>query len=398
MNDKVYHKRILSATLLISLATCLFMSCTERLEVSSVPINYPKVINPPSLNVFIANSGSMDGYMCNGSELKDAVYSYISKLNRNTDTTRLFFINSDIIPYKKELRGFIKDLTPQSFRKAGGNRANSDIGEMLKNVLESVSDTTVSIFVSDCILDLPQDAMDFLNIKKTDILNCVSDKRKDFPNLSVKILKMQSKFNGIYYYSKGHGNPVRIDDKNRPYYIWILGTNNNIAFLNSKVPTSEIKYGFMNEISFTPYVSVPFEVSSKGQGKALNAVNGQYEMLIKADFRPTLKSNTEINNISNYQTYSHDITVKEVREIKAESMYSHYIKVVIKNANIKEENIRFKTPDIAQWVIDTNDTSGCDINKNMNKTTGILSLIEGVAEGYKEETINTNFKFLLKRK
>lgn len=165
MNDKVYHKRILSATLLISLATCLFMSCTERLEVRSVPINYPKVINPPSLNVFIENSGSMDGYMCNGSELKDAVYSYISKLNRNTDTTRLFFINSDIIPYKKELRGFIKDLTPQSFRKAGGNRANSDIGEMLKNVLESVSDTTVSIFISDCILDLPQDAMDFLNIK-----------------------------------------------------------------------------------------------------------------------------------------------------------------------------------------------------------------------------------------
>ena len=191
---------------------------------------------------------------------------------------------------------------------------------------------------------------------------------------------------------------MRIDDKNRPYYIWILGTNNNIAFLNSKVPTSEIKYGFMNEISFTPYVSVPFEVSSKGQGKVLNAVNGQYEMLIKADFRPTLKSNTEINNISNYQTYSHDITVKEVREIKAESMYSHYIKVVIKNANIKEEIIRFKTPDIAQWVIDTNDTSGCDINKNMNKTTGILSLIEGVAEGYKEETINTNFKFSLKRK
>ena len=136
----------------------------------------------------------------------------------------------------------------------------------------------------------------------------------------------------------------------------------------------------------------------KDKVKALNAVNGQYEMLIKADFRPTLKSNTEINNISNYQTYSHDITVKEVREIKAESMYSHYIKVVIKNANIKEENIRFKTPDIAQWVIDTNDTSGCDINKNMNKTTGILSLIEGVAEGYKEETINTNFKFSLKRK
>lgn len=41
----------------------------------------------------------MDGYMCDGSQLKDAVYDYISDLNRNTSSTELYYINSKIIPY-----------------------------------------------------------------------------------------------------------------------------------------------------------------------------------------------------------------------------------------------------------------------------------------------------------
>ena len=393
MSDKVCRHIVPDAIFLMSLVACLLTGCKKKLVVDSEIINYKEVVNPPSLDVFIENSGSMDGYMCDGSELKDAVYSYVSELNRNADTTRLFFINSEVIPYKKRLAGFVKDLTPQSFRAAGGNRSNSDMGEMLKHVLEHVSESTVSVFISDCILDLPQDAMNFLNIKKIYISNCISEKRKNLPNLSIKILKMQSKFNGMYYYSKGHGNPVKINNENRPYYIWILGTYNNLSFLDSKVPTSEIKYGFMNEVSFTPYVSVPFEVSGKGQGKVINAAHGQYEMLIKADFRPTLRSHTEISDVSNYQAYSSDVKIEEICKIKAESKYSHYMR-----QTVIEENIRFKTTEIPQWVINSNDISGRDIEKNMKKTTGILSLIEGVAEAYKENTVNTNFKFSLKRK
>lgn len=384
---------------IITIIVCiLFVSCKEQLVVDSLPVYPTKLVQNPILNVFIENSGSMDGYMCDGSEFKDAVYSYVNNLNRYADTTKLFFINSNIIPYNNELSGFVKDLNPQSFRRAGGNRSNSDIGEMLEKIIKSVSDTTVSVFISDCILDLPQNAMNFLNIKKEEISNCIYNKRKSLPNLSVKILKMQSKFNGMYYYSRGMGNPERIINKKRPYYIWLIGTNNNLSFFENKVSSSEIKYEFMNEIAFSPYIAVPFEVSNKGQSKVLNAINGKYEILIKADFRPTLSINTDIENINNYQAYSPDVKVCEVRKITAESLYSHYIKVLIEEeTRVREENIRFKTSGIPQWVIETNDTSGCDIKKNMNKTTGILSLIEGVADAYKEETINTNFKFSLKR-
>ena len=50
----------------------------------------------------------MDGYMCDGAELKDAIYGYVSKLNSFSDTTELNYINSQIIPYKKGLKSFIR--------------------------------------------------------------------------------------------------------------------------------------------------------------------------------------------------------------------------------------------------------------------------------------------------
>lgn len=261
---------------IITIIVCILIaSCKEQLVIDSSPVYPTKLVQKPILNVFIENSGSMDGYMCDGSEFKDAVYSYVNNLNRYADTTKLFFINSNIIPYNNEVSGFVKDLNPQSFRRAGGNRSNSDIGEMLEKIINSVSDTTVSIFISDCILDLPQNAMNFHNIKKEEISNCIYNKRKNLPNLSMKILKMQSKFNGMYYYSRGMGNPERIINK-RPYYIWLIGTNNNLSFFENKVSSSEIEYGYMNEVIFSPYIAVPFEVSNKGQGKVLNAKNSSY--------------------------------------------------------------------------------------------------------------------------
>ena len=46
-------------------------------------------------------------------------------------------------------------MNPITFQKAGGNRSNSDLSKMLSTVLDAMTDSTVSIFVSDCILDLP---------------------------------------------------------------------------------------------------------------------------------------------------------------------------------------------------------------------------------------------------
>lgn len=160
-------KNKLIITSLIGLAALfgvVAVSCgSKKIEVSSTPVSSSIPSDNPCVKFFIENSGSMDGYMCDGSQLKDAVYDYVSDLNRNTNTTQLYYINSQIIPYKGNLTSYIKALNPASFHKAGGNTANTDLGSIIASVLETVNDTTVAIFVSDCILDLPaKDAQKFL--------------------------------------------------------------------------------------------------------------------------------------------------------------------------------------------------------------------------------------------
>ncbi|MDE6193368.1 MAG: hypothetical protein K2M83_05235, partial [Muribaculaceae bacterium] len=182
----------------ISLFSCIK---GNKIEVSSNPVDVEVPSKKPSVNIFIENSGSMDGYMCDGSQLKDAVYDYVSELNRYTDTTRLYYVNSKIIMYNDNLTSYIKDLNPVSFRKAGGNTANTDLGTIIASVLETVNDTTISIFVSDCILDLPEkDAQKFLTNCEIRIKDEVINAQKRVPDLGVEILELSSDFNGKYFY------------------------------------------------------------------------------------------------------------------------------------------------------------------------------------------------------
>jgi hypothetical protein len=49
-------------------------------------------------------------------------------------------------------------------------------------------------------------------------------------------------------------------------------------------------------------------------------------------------------------------------------------------------------------VEETNDNTGKDIENNLDKTTGLLYLVKGVAEAYKEHTNYGSIEFKLKNK
>lgn len=68
------------------------------------------------LQVFLENSGSMNGYMIAGSEFKDAVYDLASALSSRCDTTELFFVNSMVSMYSQSLESFVRDMSPQLFQ------------------------------------------------------------------------------------------------------------------------------------------------------------------------------------------------------------------------------------------------------------------------------------------
>lgn len=373
----------------------------DKIEVSSMPVTSTIKSENPSLKVFIENSGSMDGYMCAGSQLKDAVYDYVSELNRSTDTTSLYYINSVILPYKGNLTNYIKDLTPASFHQAGGNTSSTDLGSIIATVLQSVNDSTVSMFISDCILDLPsKDAQKFLTNCEIRIKDEIINAKKRIPSLGVEVMQLNSDFEGKYFYP--NGTVEELKNVKRPYYIWIFGDKNNIAKLNTDSPLSLLaKYGLSGIASFTNESLVPFEIKNKSlTSQTIVPVKGDYEVTILADFRTTLQSNDEIQNKRNYSFNNQDITVDGVYPISAKnSPYTHYVKFTIPNGvNVAQECLTFNAPQMPNWVSNSNDETGTDITNNISKTTGIRYLIQGVADAYNREPIVTKLNFTVKRK
>lgn len=390
---------------LISIVIVSVMTMTgcghDKIEVNATSVVSSIPSNNPRVKVFIENSGSMDGYMCDGSQLKDAVYDYISDLNRNTSSTELYYINSKIIPYKGDLTSYIKDLNPASFHKAGGNTANTDLGNIIASVLNNVNDTTVAIFISDCILDLPsKDAKKFLTHCEIRIKDEVINAQKRITDLGVEILKLSSDFNGKYFYP--NGSIEKLDNVKRPYYIWIFGNKNYLAKLNSEVPLSQLsKYDLGGIVAFANLSAVPFDIYNSGlTSKTIIPTHGDYHLTIQADFRSTLQPDGMVQDKGNYTFNNSTLIVDGIYPISDHnSKYSHFIRFTIpKGTNIAQDCLTFSVAKLPSWIFESNDETGTNIKENLDKTTGIKYLIQGVADAYKNEKVSTIFNFNIKRK
>ena len=396
--------KLLVKVLLVSIMF-LNISCGSRdVTVTWSSIEGPAQSNNFKLKIFIENSGSMDGYMCSGSELKDAVYSYASSLSSYADTTELNYINSKIIPYRYDMRRFIKDLDPYHFHVAGGNTSNSDIAAMFESVLNQTDDHTVSIFVSDCILDVPNgDSMDFFENRSIDIRNAFTKHLNKHSDLGVEIFRLESTFDGRYYYSAGS---ELLRNVKRPYYMWVIGNKNILAHLNKQVPPfTEIKHGIKNYFAFSTNSNIPFEITNtKNIAKGNQCVptknsDGDYEFLIKTNLRKTLQGADVLANLSNYTTITSGIIVNGITELpnsSSPSSFTHIINVIITNTSKSyAEKITLKPLYAPSWLEEANDDTGKDVKKNMNKTTGIKYLVQGVADAYKKQEQLVDFKFVV---
>ncbi len=77
VEEKALRSTSVAVRLLIFFLSLTFLVSCDDFRINWESQNYPIKKVSPKLKVYIENSGSMDGYMCEGSELKDAVYDYI---------------------------------------------------------------------------------------------------------------------------------------------------------------------------------------------------------------------------------------------------------------------------------------------------------------------------------
>ena len=395
MNKKLIIPIVLCTVIVITVvSTCFGGGSKIRLICEPIPV--PVTTNDSiELNVYVENSGSMDAYMCAGSNLKDAVFDYVSDLSRMATSCNLYYINSKVIPYNGDLESYIKDLTPASFAKAGGNRGNTDLMQIIGTILKSQSPKSVSVFVSDCILDIPQNALDYLGRCQVSIKNSFIETFKANPNLGVEIIKLESKFEGYWYC--GH-NQEYLKDVKRPYYIWVIGDQKYLAEFNKKAPVEDIIGGIKEYCAYSVPQPIPFDIDKKTY--VINH-SGRINVEILANLRGALQKNDLYKNLAQYKSSNPaQISVVGVNEITDNnSSYSHVITLEIENPEtVKSESVTFSYPSLPVWVANSDDTTGTNVKENLDKTTGLMALIKGVADAYKNNTIYGTISFELKNK
>lgn len=392
MNRKIIIPIVLCAIIItVAISTCMGESGKIKLLWKSVP-PHEEVKDSIELKVYVENSGSMDAYMCAGSDLKDAVFDYISDLKCLTSSYSLYYINSKVIPFQGDLNSYIKELTPQSFAKAGGDRTNTDLRKIFDTIVKENGPNVVSVFVSDCILDISENSVDYLGNCQVSIKNTFNEALSENPNLGVEIIKLESKFDGYWYC--GH-NKELLQDVKRPYYIWVIGDQRYLAKFNKKVPVEDIIGGIKEYSAYVNFQSIPFDITKS----MYVAKRGKINVELLVDLRGTLQSNDLCKNVSCYKPSNpSQVKITTVNRITDKnSKYSHVISLEISNPKVlKSETVTFSYPSLAVWVSESDDATGQNVKENLDKTTGLMSLIKGVAEAYKNSTDYGTVSFELK--
>lgn len=396
MNKKIVIPAVLGSLLVIFIIyNCI--GPKGKIELNWTPIS-SHIETPDSivLKVYLENSGSMDAYMCSGSNLKDAVFDFVSDLKKYSTSDSLFYINSKRIPYTNgSLEAYIKDLTPQSFAKAGGDRSNTDLRKIFSMIMGYHEKNTVSILISDCILDIPENAIDYFGNCQVHVKNVFNNALARNPYLGVEIIQLESKFEGFWFCGK---NSKKLSGIKRPYYIWLIGDQRILAKLNKSVKVDKIIGGIKNYSAYASSQPIPFTFE-KSSFKVNHTKKIKVELV--TDLSASLQNGLVTKNLENYKISNpSQMTIVSVQDINVpNSQYSHVIEFEITNPEtLREENISFSYPYLAPWIEAANDSTGTDIDNNIDKTTGILSLVKGVAEAYRSHTNYGMVTFSLKNK
>lgn len=364
----------------------------------------------PIVNVYLENSGSMNGYVDNGQTLfQQDVFNYLCDIHISeiASEMNLHFINSEIIKKGSVIAAFIKNLTPNSFKTSGGQTATTDIADMFKQVLEHTDNNTVSVFISDCIFSPGSIANPeaYLANQQVGIKKSIADHLSKYPDFSVVVYQLYSNFKGTYYDYKNRG---RYYNGERPYYIWVMGHTAHIAKLRAKIPNDKFSgSGVANmwcasshAVTNVPYSVVPKAVKGDFRRNGNNAMsrikkeNGEFafkvtanldelELLLGNDY--LMDSNNYSRLINKYDTNEWYIGIE--RNSNSSSPATHNITLGT-SQNALNGNLSValccKAPKWAYELTDSDDSTLT--SENSKKTYGLKYMIDGVQQAFVAKT------------
>jgi hypothetical protein len=218
------------------------------------------------INIFIENSKSIDGYVNyedSSNHFKDNLYKIHSRsktisekpINRNI----AFICEGAPIRSDQSINEALKKNG--DFFKPQGGRLSTDLNLIIKKVIESTNEQTISVLVSDFIYSSTEDLWEARQTTHEVFLN----KLQSQPDFVTVIFKFTSRFTGKYYPEE-----IQLDAQKRPYYIWLFGDREQVNKFREEVKLKELEgYENLFYLSATsakksPLYSVLFHTDKKG--------------------------------------------------------------------------------------------------------------------------------------
>ena len=381
---------------------------TATAYISSVEFN-------PIINVYIENSGSMDGYVKGQTEFEHIVYNYLVDLKqiRIAKELNLYYINSQILPQQDDINDFIEKLEPSSFKAKGGNRGSSDIALMIRDILDEMNDSIVSIFISDCIFSpgKGKNADEYLNNQQIGIKNYLGDYIYHHPQLAVVGYRCMSQFEGYYYDKNDSGKYYKGP---RPFYIWLFGGQGalnriRIEMQKNNRPLRGVENVFTvfaggTEMPDSCYAikikSGNFDLDKSDPKHTLKNLKadkgGRVRFSVEVNYAPLILSDEYLCNTDLYELSDPKFELVSVERIKEYKRYSHVLTFETDHVHPSTLDVVLKTG-VPTWPKQYNDDEGNEItDENSAKTYGIKYMTDGIASAiirkdyYTRMTININ--------
>jgi len=424
MKNKIY----INVCLLLLVSSNILFACNNsrgRAENSkpnlTKEISSPKIKNEKigKVTFYLENSESMFGYI-NGitdyvdvvSELSEKPEFVIEKTTRD-----FYFVNGvkpTLTPIGTDPSVLKNKLNPAGFRC--GDITKSNLNAMFQVALQNAKDDNISILISDGIYDIGGQGLTSLVTEGTETRSEFI-KRLRIGNLQTIMIKLNSQFNGNYFFASKAGKILI--KSSRPYYVWIFGDSKLLnkyfsnQYISMKLKGYEIVARFMNPGSSAIQYQATSEnlvgtfgfdrkennclVNAKGDRLGLG-----FQFAIAVDYSTLPFPESYFSTLTNYSitnNYSIVSIEKPTRKIHTVSFApTHLITVQTKKSPYGELLISLLniTP---SWIAKTNSDTEANIQTDKAHTYGLKYLSEGIIEAYesisKDQNI-ANFKIIIR--
>lgn len=396
------------------------------LEKKGYTISLENLQGVSKINFFLESSGSIDGYLNGNTSYKNDIIDLLVDIKNHYDVKdiNLSYITDKVTPLNitDNVTDISKALTVESFRTAG-NRANSDLNEVLNMSFNLQDDREVTFLVSDMIYSINgSNVLELLNANKSFIKDAFNKALKKDTDLSTLVLKLDSDFNGVYY-SYNNSKTV-INKKERPYYLFVFGGERYLDELITKLDLlnrKEVKEYHYFTPSKTPVYYNVFKTDNdsgsykidKGRNseeisisdiRISNRDSEEFSFTVGVDFSKLNLENSYLEDIKNYTINNGYYELRSVERFDIGRLHpsaknqlgtSHKTLthlLVFEATNKNYSDLRFVlNKKIPNWVVTVNTEDDLNINETMEKTFGFKYLFDGIYESYLNNAENKEY-------